>query len=265
MTIQQLHYDFKFKLDKVDSLSREDFNPAEIDWLLNEAIWVWVKNKYGKTNIYREGFETSQKRIDDLRSLHIVYPIQPSLTATRVNNYLFELPLSKLEYEYLFLTRLKADIMIDGCTKQAQELILVQSDDLNDVLRDPFNKPSFNYGVLGYRLAAANTFISTSQNPNKGSIYLYTDGTFSVTEVYPEYLKYPNRVWVGTYDLTSNLLPYDGDNSYIYQTGADAPVECDLEAEAHPEIVDLAVSIAAGIIENPAYVRLKQEKLMTNE
>lgn len=31
MSIKEMHYDFLLKIDKVDSMSKEDFNVAEID------------------------------------------------------------------------------------------------------------------------------------------------------------------------------------------------------------------------------------------
>lgn len=266
MTIAQLHYDFKMKLDKVDSMSREDFNPAEIDWLLYEASWVWVKNRYGQNNPKQSGFETSQKRITDLANLHVTYPEQPPISATKLNNFLFEVNLSSFEYEYFLLTKLDATITKGSCTKQAYEIKEIQTDDLQEFLRDPFNKPNFNEGVIGYNFSRSGEASGTNENPaGKGSIKLYSDGTFDITYVIPSYLKYPRRVWLGNYDLTSDLRPKDGNNTYIYQSGVDDPVGLELDSSVHNEIVDFAVMIAAGIIENPAYVQLKEKKAFTSE
>ena len=46
MDVKSMHYDFKLKMDRVDTLSNPDFNIAEIDWLLNEAQLVFVKNRF---------------------------------------------------------------------------------------------------------------------------------------------------------------------------------------------------------------------------
>ena len=65
---------------------------------------------------------------------------------------------------------------------------------------------------------------------DEGSIYVYTDN-FEIVEIYPEYVKKPNKVWIGTY----NSL--DGKHAV-----GDAVVECDLPEHTHNEIVDLAVA-----------------------
>ena len=62
MTIKEMTYDFKIKLDKVDSLSKKNFLPNEIDWILNEAIALFVKQRYGQNNSKRAGFESVQKK-----------------------------------------------------------------------------------------------------------------------------------------------------------------------------------------------------------
>ena len=43
MTIQDMHYDFKKKLDKIDSQQNKNLLIPEIDWVLNEAQEMFVK------------------------------------------------------------------------------------------------------------------------------------------------------------------------------------------------------------------------------
>ena len=69
MTIQDMHWDFKLKLNKIDSSDFTNLQIPEIDWLLNEAQILFLKQRYGISNQKRMGFEISQKRIDDLRNL----------------------------------------------------------------------------------------------------------------------------------------------------------------------------------------------------
>ena len=47
MTVQEMHYEFKLKLNKVDSLDYSNFQVPEIDWYLNEAMNVFMKQRYG--------------------------------------------------------------------------------------------------------------------------------------------------------------------------------------------------------------------------
>ena len=50
MTVEEMHYDFKLKFNKLDSQDYQNFQVPEIDWILNEAQWVFLKQRYGLTN-----------------------------------------------------------------------------------------------------------------------------------------------------------------------------------------------------------------------
>ena len=50
MLLKEWHYDFSIKMDKVDSLSKETLLPLKKDWILNEAISLFVKQRYGQNN-----------------------------------------------------------------------------------------------------------------------------------------------------------------------------------------------------------------------
>ena len=43
MTIEEQHYDFKMKLNKIDSQQYRNLIIPQIDWLLNEAQELFVK------------------------------------------------------------------------------------------------------------------------------------------------------------------------------------------------------------------------------
>jgi|32_taG_2_1085360.scaffolds.fasta_scaffold22977_2 hypothetical protein len=267
MTIQEFQYDFDVKWDKVDSLQKRSFNAAQKDWLLNEAQWVYLKTQYGLNNKPRIGFEGIEQRIQDLKNLHIKCPLpQVGIVPTKLDSSLFEVDLSQLLYEHLFITRIKVDITKGLCTKRAG-VSITQTDDLNDALIDPHNRPSFKFGdVLGVYGKATDLSTTTQNNRyGAGSLFLYTDGTFEIDNVYIEYIKYPNRLWSGTYDLTTDLLPKNANNDYIYQAGVDSAVTSDLSHHTHSEIVDVAVLLASQIIEDPNLVQLGQQKILINK
>mgnify|MGYP006319950907 FL=1 len=101
MSILEMHYDFDLKLDKLATLAKPDINILEKDWLLNEAQNLIVKKYYLGNNASSTAFETTQKRIDDLSSLLIKYPIQPMILPTMINRTgVYELPLNSLLYPY---------------------------------------------------------------------------------------------------------------------------------------------------------------------
>lgn len=266
MVIQEMHFDFDIKADKVDSLQKRSFNTAQKDWLFNEAQWVWLKNNYGITQTNRGAFEVTEHRIQDLKNLHIKFPLpQPGILPIVISTSVYEAPLNLLEYEFLFCTRMVARITKNNCTKDVP-VSIIQTDDLNDALTDPFNRPNFITGdVLAvYGKSTGNT--ATSLNPQgTGSVYIYTDGTFTVDLVFIEYIKYPNRMWFGNYDITSDLRPKTISNSYVYQASVDSPVSCELNSHVHPEIVDLAVFIASQLIEDPQLMGAKFQKYIQNK
>lgn len=246
MTAQELHYEFKLKMDRVDSLSQQDFNVAEIDWLLNEAQLVFVKRRYsGLSNSKRRGFENTQKRIDDLSTLVVKYPEQPALTATLLDTGVYEVDLDDTEYNYLFLVDAYLDLTVDeNCVIRGVPLRFIQHDDLRRSLKDPFNGPSLEF--IPYN-------IGRSTSGTSSSIYIYSGDLPStyIDSIYIEYIKHPSRVSFG---------------GYVYIDGNIYPAATsELPEQTHSELVDIACELAALNIENPEYVQLKQLKVTTHE
>ena len=94
MTVQEMHYDFKMKLNKIDSQQYRNLRIQEIDWLLNEAQELFVK-KVAFPRLYQiTGFETSQRNIDDIITLVI-----EDKEINVVNDYV------ALPDEYMFFVR----------------------------------------------------------------------------------------------------------------------------------------------------------------
>lgn len=242
MDVKSLHYSFKLAMDRLDKASSEDFNAAEIDWLLNQAQLTFIKQRFNAdSNSKRRGFEASQKRIDDLSSLLIKYPLQSDITPIN-HDGVYEIPLVTpyLSYDYLHLASARAVVGLNGCN---YELFLkfAQSDDLGTILQDPFNKASLE--SLPYN-------IGKSTVGNSSSMYIYP-GSSTVISVKPEYIRYPNRVSLGTYSYIDGV-------TYPQQT-------LETPEHTHEEIVDLACQIAALNIENPEYIQLKNTKTLIQE
>lgn len=218
MNINELHYSFKIKADKVDSLKTRNLLPAEIDWILNESIQQFIDNKYGD-------FENTQDLIDQLSSLTIKSPTtyQPGVTVSIVEPGIYELKLDDLEYPYLHLVRLRAKCSKEGCIDKVINGREVTHDEINKVLLSSFEGPSYTWLNLPFLFGKSST--------NGSSIYLYTNDDFTIEEVYPEYLKLPTKVFFGGY----NSL----DGQYI---SSDPQVTTDLPEGFHRRIVDIAVA-----------------------
>ena len=64
-----MHTSVRQELDKTTALTTPDYLEEEIDLWLNRGIYKFVKTRHSGLNVKREGFEQSQKRIDDLHTL----------------------------------------------------------------------------------------------------------------------------------------------------------------------------------------------------
>ncbi len=242
MTIAESHYQFKFNMDRIDSLSNPDFFPEEIDWLLNEAQRIFVEQRLSAlSNPKRRGFEASQKRIDDLSTLVIKHPVQPFMVPSLTDG-VYEVELGSLYFKYLHLLSGYVELEIaPNCTSEVR-LKFMQHDDYREALKDPFNSPSQEFIPYNF---------GRSSSSNGGtSIYMYA-GTYSINKVYLEYIKQPTKVNLGTY------TSIDGINY--------PPTSFELPEHTHREIVDIACQIASLNIESPEYIRLKQEKVFLHE
>lgn len=153
---------------------------------------------------------------------------------------LYEVDLADLSYPYLHLISAFTDIDLgNDCIKSAP-LKFVQHDDYREVLRDPFNSASLEFIPYNFGRSSAG---------NSSAIFIYTTGLKSGTlsKVYLEYLKRPQKVSLGTYQYIDGIT---------YPT-----TDCELPEHTHSEIVDLACLLAATAIESPEYLQLKTLKL----
>ena len=256
MTIQDMHWDFKIKLNKVDSSDFPNFQIPEIDWLLNEAQILFLKQRYGISNQKRLGFEVSQKRIDDLRNLVVKDYSQAAALAigppsTVPNAWFVTVP-----SDYAFLVRAYVTAEIPGgegeppkCPAKALTAIQVQHDDLSSVLSDPFYSPSYSWGEVPMVFGTRNTDpppVYPAVYGNLNEVYAYTDGTFNILTIVLDYLRmplrvaYPSGVPGGQYDMP------DG-------TVINTDLNSELPLATHEEVVDIAVQLAAGDIDHPGY------------
>ncbi len=242
MTVQEAHYSFKLAIDRIDTMSNPDLNRAEIDWLLYQAELLFIKQRYSElSNPKRRGFESTQKRVDDLASLVVKYPLQPGITPTANSGDSLTVELSDLSYPYLHLVAAFADVEISSDCIKKVPLKFTQHDDYRESLLDPFNSPSLEF--IPYNQGYSGDGIVSS-------LYLYP-GDLNVTSVYVEYIRKPTRVFYGGYT-------YIDGNTY-------SPTSFETPEHTHEEIIDLAAQLAALNIENPEYIQLKNLKVSISE
>jgi len=113
MNVNQMHIAIQQGVDKINSLQADMLLSEEIDIELNKSMSRFLNTKYGRNNIYRQGFEQSQKRIDDLRSLVTEYSA-PVIFKEQYNND-FWIDQFKLPSDYLYLVNQRSEIFTDNC------------------------------------------------------------------------------------------------------------------------------------------------------
>lgn len=230
-----MHYDFKRKLNKIDSQSYRNLLIPEIDQILNEAQEIFVKMVAKPRFRSQLGFEISQRSIDDIRVL-----VEEDVCQVPSDN-MVSLPDNYWHYVSSYVTMSKG-----GCSNIKGSVFIRQHDDTFE--NSPFDRSSFEWRVVNA------TFY-------KNGVKFYTNDDFTIDSFCLSYIR--NLVYIhnaedfrsttsgGTYDLPSGVT----------LTGS---VDCELPVHTHREIVDLAVLIATGELENPNSYQLKQDKLRLN-
>lgn len=214
MTIEEAHIDFKIKYDKVDTKFNKNFKDEEIDWLLNNAQYHFIRTRFHGSNIAKASFEDNSSRVNELSTLHIQFPEEPEHDVIPVDygNYkLAKLPVEVFSDKYLYLTSISAYNL--DCKAWVLPIFQDHATYLEEIL-NPFNAENYIFNINGEN--------------DKAVIYLYGN----VSKVRVSYLKHPNRVFKGTYN-----------NPFISST---APVQFSLPEHTHPIIVDIAVELAAS-------------------
>ena len=225
-----MHYDFKTKLNKIDSQQYRNLRIPEIDWKLNEAQELFVKMVAKPRLKNNLGFETSQRSIDDIRTIVVKDYCSPVIdnVATLPENYWHFVSGSSLMDK-------------NNCVGFKGTIKIRQHDD--EFENSPFDKSSFEWREVNAVFY-------------EEGLKLFTDGTFSNREFCMNYIKKLSYIHNaedfrgGSYRLPSGIL-------------LSGITSCELPEQTHREIVDIAVALASGELQNPDYQN-KLQKLNLN-
>ena len=113
MNVTEMHIAIQQGVDKINSLQADSLLSEEIDIELNKNMFRFINTKYGRNNMYRKGFEESQKRIDDLRTLVREYEAPVSFKEqlkTKIFVDTFQLPT-----DYMYLVNQQSRLWINNC------------------------------------------------------------------------------------------------------------------------------------------------------
>lgn len=231
-----MHYDFKKKLNKVDSQKWRNILIPEIDWTLNEAQELFVKMVAKPRLRSYMGFEKSQRNIDDIRTLVV------NDKSIDVTNNILQLP-----NDYWHYIRSKV-VMSKGTCKNVIGAVNIREHD--DMFEDsPFDKSSFEWREVN------GVFF-------ENGVKFYTDNTFTINSCLLSYIKKLKYIHNAEDFRNGNYqkLSKGVDGQYETLTGS---VNCELPEHTHREIVDIAVLLVSGEINTPDY-QIKLNKLNFN-
>jgi len=138
-----------------------------------------------------------QRGVDDVRWVQKFLILDKKLTHTSksADHYNFTLP----KY-YFDLADVRAKAEKNKC-KDFIKLVEIQTENLNELITDEFNKPSFEWRETLYTL-----------NSNQLSIYV---DDFSISEILLNYYRYPNQIKVLDETKFDENLPIEWDDKAL--------------------------------------------------
>jgi hypothetical protein len=113
MNVIEMHIAVQQGVDKINSLQADSLLSEEIDLELNKSLDRFINLKYGRNNLYGKGFEESQKRIDDLRTL--VREYEGSVTFKEQLKEKIFVDTFRLPSDYMYLVNQLSTLWINKC------------------------------------------------------------------------------------------------------------------------------------------------------
>lgn len=240
--VDSLLYKIDQRLNKLSTNAHQQINLEDKILALNEAQIKLIKQKVdGFSVVGGMGLDAFKKRYQDLQRLVMHYNHQPLklvLKNAELNQWFADI--ETLVPKYMFY--IDAYVLADkGRCKDRKIWInrdLAQHGDLQLILNNEHYKPSFEY-------QETFNFISSDE------ISIFTDGTFTPSEVCISYMRYPQ------YIDKQGYIKFDGTPS--------VDVNCELEEYLEDELLDLTVQNLAMYTENQSAVQSAAYRIQTNE
>jgi hypothetical protein len=213
MDILRAHREFELFLDKVDN----EFLPQEKDIFIHEAELRTVNQAYGGNNIYKKGFQETQKRSDDLNTLVRNGYLKPIVLSDNLVKFDLASIYSTVDFkdtpksDYLYFIKCRTHVSSAKIELAVSDPFLAQLDDVSRILSDPYNMPTMARPIISFA---------------EGSLFVHKTASFEVPCVELTYIKYPKKV------------------DYLNRINSELPEHKQREA------IQLAVRIAMGSIES---------------
>jgi hypothetical protein len=245
MVIEKLHFEVKRRCEKNYTKYWKGLSDAELDALLitasNDYVDLFFSGRNDKK--YRVGFEVTQQRLDMLSNLVVGPTPHLNVFSSDATFNVYEFKLNQLQYPYRHFVRGNLEILnCDYLIGLSPE----QTVDLNTALSDENRKPSLLWKRAIWQM-------KRSSDNDGVSIYVYTNGEFTPTKLYLEYVKQPDEVCLGTY----NDIPTSNNPT----PGLKPKVESDIPENFHEILVRIAVQEYKRMMENVNRVQVEDAHL----
>lgn len=215
----QIEFERRLQLMDPNLVIKDKLSSDTIISFINEAIDKFYKTRYSGVNFKAQGFEQTQKRIDDLRTLikNKKYT-EGSINKSNRNSYSVELP-----EDYVLLLGDTAGIQpsnLNECweTNERGEYIIKYTDTLESTIETLDRQLSNSLSEHKLKYCQARPLKLIQDN----NVILYTDGKYKVSEYEITYLAKPSKI------NSSNIT----NTEYT-----------DLPEHTHMEIVKMAIQI----------------------
>jgi hypothetical protein len=240
--VDSLLYKIDQKLNKLSTNDHQQIPLEDKILALNEAQIKLIKQKVdGQNTPTGLGLDAFKKRYEDLQSLVVPYTsgVLP-LTLKNAEIFQWSANINALSPKYMFYVDSYILASKPPCLNRKIWINkdLAKHGDLSMLLNNTHYKPSFEY-------QETFNFLSSDE------ISIFTDGTFSPSNIYISYMRYPR---------------YINKEGYIMLDGnASTNQDCELELYLEDELLDLTVQNLAMYTENNSAVESSVYRIKTNE
>lgn len=207
----------KQRTQKQDTNFNSNFVEEELEDALNKSVNDNIRRLHHGSNIFREGDEESEQRIDDLQILLTDRKIS-------VNNRGVYSETAKIPSDYRYYKRLTPIVTKENCKKVPIKSFLVEEGNIDDYLKDWTFRPSFDFEETFHTLVS-----------NKFRVYHNND--FEVDEVLLTYYRNPKYISCQRrhYDV---LWEWKDDMAELIIDGAVKILSGDIENSSAYELAD---------------------------
>lgn len=225
MTNTELKNEFLIHYNAIATNSAPGLDDYEISVFLTKAQLELVKNYYNPLgNKYRDGFENSEKRRNDLKELLVAYASIDKIVSTlgiAPESQFFGIP-----HNVFVIVQEQAKVSTNDCLNGKYIDIYPKThDEFNLNYRNPFKRPDsehvwrLDYSQIG------------------GSKVVELLSPYNISEYKVRYIRYPMPIV-----LTDLEAAFPGEGLSIDGVTDETP--CELSEEIHREILDRAVELA---------------------